>query len=143
MNNAALVGKPERASDIECHPGDLFDRQAAVATENLGQALAFDILHHDVIRAEFFAPVIDRDDVRVIQIRRRLGFSTEPLDERRIGCVFRKQDLDCDRTSEQLVARKKHVGHPTAGQPAMQLVSATKGGGALLGHSQQCYVCQP
>ena len=115
MHNAAIVGEAKSTSDIEGDPRNLFDGQAPVSAQDLGKALALDVLHHDVIRTEFFAPVVDRDDVRVVQICRCLGLAAEPFNERRVGGIFRKKHLDGNRPAQQLIARKKHISHATTG----------------------------
>jgi len=134
VDDTTLVRKPECGGYVERHPGDLLNGEVAVTAQDLRQALAFDVLHHDVVRAHLLAPVIDGDDVWVVQVCGRLCFAAEPLDEFRVGCILGKEHLDGDGTAEQLVARQEDVGHASPGQPAVQLVSPTKDGGAFRGH---------
>jgi len=108
--------------------------QPTFLTNQLRQALAFDVLHHDVVRAGFFAPVVDADDVRVIEICGGLGLTPEAFNERRGGRELGEQDLDRDGTIKQLVACEVHVGHAPSGQPSVQLIPSTEHGGSLFRH---------
>ena len=57
----------------------------AVPVDQVAEGLAVDVLHHDEGRVVLLAPVVHRDDVRVVQARGRLGLAPEPFDERRVG----------------------------------------------------------
>ena len=56
-------------------------RQGAAAPEDRGQILALDELHDDERPDRVRAVVVDRDDVRVVQRRGRLGLVPEAVDE--------------------------------------------------------------
>ena len=59
----------------------------------------------------FLAEVVDRQDVRVLDARERLGFTLEPREPLGIaGYRFRK-NLDGDISLETLVARAVHLAH--------------------------------
>ena len=85
VHDAVAVREGERVGDLR---GDArgFDRgKPCVLVEHLAQGSARDVLHHDEVVAAVLAPVVDRDDVRVVQARGRLRLAAEPGDERGIG----------------------------------------------------------
>ena len=57
------------------------------------------------------APVVDRDDVGVVEARRVLGLAAEPLDEAGVARELGEQHLDRDPAVELSVVREEHVGH--------------------------------
>jgi hypothetical protein len=97
-------------------------------------AARFDVLHHDEVRALFLTPVVDRDDVRVVQVRGALRLTAEALDEVGVGRELGEQHLDRHRTVEQLVAGQEHVGHAAARDAAMQLIPTVEH--RFLGHGR-------
>ena len=85
---------------------------------------ALDVLHDDEVRAVLLAPVVDADDVGVVEVGGGLRLAPEPLDERRVGGELGEQHLDRDRPVEQLVAAP---GTPRPSRPGRA------GGGARTG----------
>ena len=55
--------------------------QRALAADDLREAAPVDVLHDDEVGARLLAPVVDADDVGVVEVGRRLGLAAEPLDE--------------------------------------------------------------
>ena len=102
--------------------------------QDVGQAAALDVLHHDEVRALLLAPVVDRHDVRVVQVGGALRLTAEPLDEARIGGELREQHLDGDGAVEQLIAGEEDVGHAAARDAAVQLVATVEH--RFLGHGR-------
>ena len=128
------MGEAQRRGDVDGDVGRTVRMERAVGTNDLGEAAAFDVLHDDVVRADFLAPVVDADDVRMVQVRRSLGLAADPLDERRVGRVLGEQHLDGDRPVEELVARQEHLGHATSRDASVELVSPAEDGPFGVGH---------
>ena len=61
-----------------------------------------------------FADVVERADVRMIELRDGAGFAIEALAELRVGREQRRENLDRDRTIEPRVAGPVDLAH-TAG----------------------------
>ena len=78
------------------------------------QPLAADELHHVVGQAVLLADAEDRDDVRVVEPRGRVGFADEALAALRVQLRVRGQYLEGDRTAERLLHRLEHDAHPAA-----------------------------
>jgi hypothetical protein len=72
---------------------------------------------------------VERDDVRVAELRRRLGFAKKPLlDVVAIG-EFGREDLDRDAATEFAVQTSVDHPHTAAADFPANLVSVAKGGG--------------
>ena len=92
----------------------------------VAQRAAFHVLHHDEVGARLLAPVVDRDDVRVVEVRGGLGLAPESLDERRLACELGEERLQRDQAIERLVAREVHLGHATLRDLALDPISVRK-----------------
>ena len=95
-----------------------------LGADDRGQRLAVHVLHDDEVGAVGLAPVKDRDDVRVRQVRGGLGLPAEALDEGVVRRQLREEHLQGDRAVEQQVACEIDLGRPAAGDLAAQLVAA-------------------
>ncbi len=58
------------------------------------QVDTLDVAHDDEQDAVGFSGFVDRDDVRVIDRRRKMGLAFEPLAEAGVVCELRRQDLE-------------------------------------------------
>ena len=74
----------ERRRDLDRRLERLVDRQRALR-QPIRQRLAFEILHDEERGAILFAHVVQRADVRMIELRDRAGFAVEALAELRVG----------------------------------------------------------
>jgi hypothetical protein len=54
---------------------------------------------------------MDRCDIRMIERRQQLRFAPEAAQSIRIECEQRRQDFECDITTERRIARALHVTH--------------------------------
>ena len=109
---------------------------AAVA-QHLPQGHALDKLHHDVghhhvrLGVAFLTGVVDGDDVRVIQTRRRLGLATEPGLEGGVAGQVDAQAFDGDVTNEPQVAGPPHLRHAATPNDLVELITPAQQGAAL------------
>ena len=87
------------------------------------QAAAFEQLEHHE-RHVVLAPVVDRDDVRVVQRRRELGLGAEPAEERGVVGQRRVQHLDRDATPQALVIGDVDATARAGTDGAMQQIAA-------------------
>src|SRR5207244_4467388 len=106
--------------------GRLIRVERCFGTDEVAQHASLDILHDDEVRAVLLAPVVDRDDVGVVEVRRRLRFTTEPLDERRLARVFGEERLHRDRPIQQLVVGEVDLCHPALREFTLDLVAIRK-----------------
>jgi hypothetical protein len=96
MDDALPVRDFERGRDLRAVAKDLFERKRP-ALQAIGERLAFDQLHDDVVQPVVVTDVVQRADVRMIQRRDRLRFTIEAGMKLRVaGQAFRK-DLDGKR----------------------------------------------
>ena len=134
VDDAARVRRGERERDGDRGVGAPVGTHPALATQDVGEAASVDVLHDDVVRAGRFTPVVDTDDVRVVEVRRGLCLTTEALDKRRVLRELRKQHLQRDRPIEKLIAGEEDISHAPAPDPALELVALVQNGGVGLRH---------
>jgi GAF domain-containing protein len=92
------------------------DRERAAGHDQLLEAAPLDHLHGDVVRALGLAAVVDGDDVRMGEARRRLRLAPEALDEEVVVRVAVVEDLDRDAAAELLVLGQVDVRHAPGAQ---------------------------
>ncbi len=83
MHDAAVVRVGQRVGQVQGVPHRLPDRQR-LARQTHVQPFAFDQFHGDVGLAGGFAHVVDRADVRVIQLGGRTRLLQQPRARRRV-----------------------------------------------------------
>ena len=88
----------------------------------LGERLAFDELHHQVVHAAVVADVVDRGDARVVQLRGEPCFAVEALPHVRIVAHGGADDLDRDDPLEPTVACSIDLAHAAGGDEAENFV---------------------
>ena len=110
-----------------------------LASNQVLQRLAFDVLLDDVRHACGLRLVVDLDDVRVVQARCCAGFALEALDEVGIVAVTIGQHLDGDLAVQRFVLRKKNARHAALTKSANDAVAPIKeGAGRGVVHVAQC-----
>ena len=75
------------------------------------EVIALDVRHHEVDEIVSLFDGVDRNDVRMIQLRGRLGFAQESLPDVGAEAQLRRQDLDRDLALETFVSRAIHDPH--------------------------------
>ena len=79
VNDAVPVRVVERARDLARDPHRLVDRQLLLAVEPVAERLALDVRHDVVQEAVGGAGIEQREDVRVLQVRRGADLGQESL----------------------------------------------------------------
>ena len=130
MNNAIAMREAKRCGNVGGDFGGAVGMQRAFGANDFGKRTAFDIFHNDEIRAVLLTPVVDRDDVRLVEIGGSLRLATEPFNERCIACMHSAEHLDRHRAVKQKVASEIDVGHPASRQLPVQFVSIVENCGA-------------
>ena len=141
VDEACGMGGAERSGDIGSDLSGAVGMQWSGGAQDIGHRSARHMLHHDVVGAPLLPPVIDANDVWMVEVCGSLGFTTEALNKVRIVCELGEQHLERDLAAEQAVTCEVDVGHPASGDMAQQFVSAVEDGRALLGHSCVAYRC--
>src|SRR5882724_4834532 len=80
MKRALLVGVMDGLSDGFQPAGQLSEIPLlpSASVSELPQALAFDVIHREIVMAILFADLMDGDDVGMTQIGRRFGLRAKP-----------------------------------------------------------------
>ena len=112
------------ASSCSATAHRLVAAEAAAAADEVLERLALHVLHDDVVRAVDLAPVVDADEVLLVEAGRRLGLAAEALDEGRVVEVALEQHLERDVPAEGEVLAQIDVGHAAAAELAHHAVPA-------------------
>ena len=105
--------------DEACRPG--VDREAACASQVVDDGCErppLDELHGVVMHAAVAADGEDRHEVRVVEVRRRLGLDLEPLDPPRVDRGGEREDLQRDPAAERDLLGLVDDPHPAPAQLA-------------------------
>src|SRR5918999_1252793 len=105
------MGARQRLSDVGCDLCGALRKQRPLGMDDVGNRLAVDELHDYVVRAVIGAVVVQRDDVRVIDVGGRLRLAPEAFHERVIAAEALGQNLYGHLSSEQFIARAIDLGH--------------------------------
>ena len=97
-------------------------RQRARSAQQRRDVPAGHMPHREIQHPADLADLIDRDDVRVIDRRRRLRLVQEPLPELLIGGQRRRQQLQGHPPVQPLIIGAEHYRHPARAYLAFQPV---------------------
>jgi hypothetical protein len=84
MHDPSSVGLVEGVCNVNRELQRLGKRQRA-PRQSVRQGLAFQVLHDEERRAVLLTHVVQRADVRMIEMRDRASFAVEPLAELLVG----------------------------------------------------------
>ena len=128
MDDARPVGSVESRRDLDRNGERLADRDRALR-QPIGERLAFEVLHDEVGCPGLFADVVQRTDMRMVELGNRAGFAIEALTRLRVGRKGRWEDLDGDGAIEPRIAGFVHLSHSTRADQRQDLVRAESGSG--------------
>ena len=103
--------------------GRLPGGQRAVG-QALGEALALDEAHREIMLALVLADLVDRHDARMVEVGGGLGLGVEPLDVGLVGELAGEDHLERDRPVEAHLPGLEDDAHAAAGDLADDLVVA-------------------
>ena len=115
------VRRVERAGDLDRVAQHLLRREGPFS-QAIGQRLAIQELHHQVINAVLLADIEEATDVRMGKARDNARFPLEPLPPCGILRDGIEQDLDRDDPFEPRVPGPVHVSHPAGACRRQDLV---------------------
>jgi hypothetical protein len=111
MHQSHRVGMPECVSDLFGDLECVLDGELLLPPQAIAQRLALDVRHRVEELAVRFTAVVEREDVRVVELGRDLDLAEEALTterRRELGT----QHLQGDLTIEFLVLGEVHHSHP-------------------------------
>ena len=103
MNDARLMGYGERAGGLRPDPGD--GRDGWRFGPELAKSSALDELHGDEMPCRRFTDLVDRDDVGMVQRRRRAGFAAKALHRIGVKYAMAREELHDELPLELRVPR--------------------------------------
>ena len=127
VDQVVVVGSIQCARDLLEHVERAPDAQAPVPPKERAQVGPVDVPHRDVeqtvgVAAVDLACVVDRDDVRVVEPRRALRLSHEPLPEARVVRQRRRQHLEGHLAAEAHVLGEIDDAHAAAAEQGLHPV---------------------
>ena len=128
VHDPLRVRMAERVGDLPRDAHGLVERELLLALEPVAEGLAGDERHHIVEHAPGLAAVEEREDVRMLQLGRRLDLGQETLGAERGGEIG-VHDLDRDLPVVAEVVREMHRRHPALADLPLKAVAVGEGGG--------------
>ena len=122
MDDAVPVRVVERRADLLCEPHRVVDGKLVLALEAIAERLALDERHHVEQESVGLPRVEQRQDVRMLQRRRRLDLGEEPIgadDGRELGA----KHLHRNTPVVLEIVREIDGGHPTGAELALESVT--------------------
>ena len=126
VEDAALVGMVDGPRYLSQSPGRL-PRRVHHPVEPPIEASAVEQSHAEVMVALMLAHLVDRHDVRVVEVGHGLGLDAEPVDIGRAGEPAGQDHLQGHHTVQADLPRLVDDPHPAAGDLLKQLVVAEVG----------------
>ncbi len=114
MDDVAVVRVRQRIGDFAQNAPHFHRRYRTVLLEALAEVVALDIRHDEVNEIVFLFDGVDRNDIRVIELRGSLRLAQESLADVGAETQLRRQDLDRDLALETPVPGAVHDTHTAA-----------------------------
>ena len=111
---------------------------SGAAGDALAQRLAVDEFRDQESRAVVIADLVNREDVRVVERRRRPRLVQKTAQSLRIAAQLRPQYLERDRSPERRIDGLVDLAHPAGAEEAEDLVTADSAAGGQ-GHDEKLY----
>ncbi len=111
MNDVAVVRVRQSIGDFAQNATHFHRRYWPVLLQTHPEVIALDVRHHEVDEIVALFDRVDRNDVRMIQLRGRLGFAKESLSDVGAETELGRQHLDRDLALQPSVARAIHDSH--------------------------------
>ena len=121
MHDAVAMGLLQCLGNLNPVLQRLLERQRTFF-QPIGERLAVEQFHDQIVGSILFADVVEMADVRVAQSRNRFGFALKARFQIRIGRKMRGQDFDGDIPAEPGVARAVDFAHASGAQRGLNLV---------------------
>ena len=126
VHDALLVGTIERVGHLDPERQDLLGRKRALR-QAVGQGLALEILHDEVVDTCFAPDVVERADVRMRELRDGARLAIEALPELGVLGELRRQHLDGDDAVQARVLRAIDLAHAAGADRRLDLVRTQTG----------------
>ena len=141
MDDAAPVCLCQRPRDLPQHARGFRRRQGTARPKSLAQRFSFDVSHDEEDEAAGFGDAMDRNDVRMRELRRHARLSQKLFACRGCAGAVRGKDFDRDVAVELHVAREVDDAHAATPELALERVLASESGleieefGGRVGHA--------
>jgi len=123
VHDSALVRRGESGCHLPRELEHLLERKGA-ALQSVGESLAFDVLHDEVVDPFVGADVMKRADMRVVELGDGFRLALETRLSRRVSRELRRQHLDGDAPVEPRVLRLVDLSHSSSAQRREDLIGS-------------------
>ena len=108
MNDPGSVRFVEPVRDLNAVPKGLLEWQGA-SLQPLGKRVAFDVLHNEEVDAVLISDIVERADMRVVELRDDFGFALEALLALRAFGEMLREHFDGNGALKASVFRLVHL----------------------------------
>jgi hypothetical protein len=115
VHDSVLVRRGESGCHLPRELDRLLDRKGA-SLQSIGEGLPFEVLHDEVVDPVLGANVMERADMRVVELRDRFRFPLEARSPRGIPRELRRQHLQRHTPVETCVLGFVDLSHSSHAQ---------------------------
>src|SRR5450756_970187 len=113
-----MIRRPPRSTQSRSSAAsDVYKRQ-----DDVLEVAPLDVFHHQVVGAVLDAPVVDVDDIGLVEVGGGLGLLAEPGDEHLVFGELGVEYLHRDCAAEQVVAGPVDIGHAARADQLFELI---------------------
>ena len=123
MDDIIAVGERQGGRHFNTNFGGFRGADLTHVGEGFGQCATRDIFHSHEICVVTATPVVDADDVWMIEVSSGLCFASKPFNKCGIGGELGEKNFDGDKTIKQDVAGQINIGHTTAPDALLHLIA--------------------
>ena len=123
MNDLLFMSVCEGFAHLHKHMQNARRRNRPATTKNFFQRSAFNVFHRDVEATGLFARIVDRHDIRVIELRGGLRFTHEVIDRLRILGQRLRKNFEGDDSVKQGVLNLVDDAHAAAAKFTNDLIA--------------------
>ena len=133
VNYSALVRVSQRTRDLGDDAHDIVHGQRSLACEPVANRTAGDALHREIEQILTLPDEVQRNDVRMRELRDRLGLAAKPVENRLRRDQLGRQHLHGEIALEREISHEKHHREAAFAERAADLISVAERGAELLG----------
>src|SRR5512143_4367018 len=126
MDDPGCVRVVERRRHLSREIDRSIERNLLLALDHMPQRFSFDVRHHVKEKVAGFSRVVERQDVRMAEVRGELDLAPKPI-RAEDGSDLGPEDLERHVASVLYIPPEKHGRHATVSKLSAQAVAAAKG----------------
>ena len=133
VHEPRCVGRVESICNLDCDCNRACRLERALAAQKLLQVRAIDVTHRDEQPSIRLSRLIDRDDVRVIEARRKARLAQHPISETDVFGEIPKKELQRHRPLQASITSAIDLAHPSTAEHVLDHIASDHLTGSDLG----------